>query len=84
MGQVHKLITYSKIIRKTKAIARHKGILKYLTKELEITSEEDAENNEYQLNIYVGNINTWDFIIIILIYIPFRLVRNFNEDTHEA
>ena len=61
MGQVHKVITDSKIIRKTKAIARHKGILKYLTKELEITSEEDAENNEYlcRKHKYLGFYNNY-------------------------
>ena len=31
---------------KTKAIFRHKGILKYLTKEVEISTEDEAENDE--------------------------------------
>ena len=29
----------------TKAISKHKGILKYLTKEVEIPTEEEAEND---------------------------------------
>ena len=37
---------------KTKAISGHQGILKYLTKYLEINSEEYAENDEDQLKIY--------------------------------
>ena len=31
---------------KTKAISRHKGILKYRTKEWEIPTEEDSETDE--------------------------------------
>ena len=39
----------------TKAISRHKGILKYLKKEEEITTEEEVENDEYKMKIYEGN-----------------------------
>ena len=37
---------------KNKSISRDKGILKYLTKECVITSEEDAEKDEDKLKIY--------------------------------
>ena len=41
--------------QKTKAIARHKVLLKYLTKEWYIPTQEYAETDEYKLNIYEGN-----------------------------
>ena len=51
----------------TKSIARHKGILKYLTNQWEITSEEDAEDYKDKLKIIEGNSKAWDFLIISLI-----------------
>ena len=41
---------------KAKEISIHKGILKYLTKEQEISKEEDKEDDQNLLNIYEGNI----------------------------
>ena len=49
--------------------------MKYLIKEWEIPSEEDAEIDEYQLKIYEGNSKAWDLLIISLIDISFELVR---------
>ena len=40
---------------KIKSIARDESILKYITKQWDFTSEEDAENDEYPLKIYEGN-----------------------------
>ena len=37
------------------SIARHKGVLKYLTKEVEISIEDEAENDEEKMKIYEGN-----------------------------
>ena len=54
----------------TKEISRHKGILKYLTKEVEIPTEEEAKNED-NMKIYKGNSKAWDFLIIILTDIPF-------------
>ena len=39
----------------TEEMARHKGILKYLTKEVEISIEDEAENDEEKMKIYEGN-----------------------------
>ena len=35
---------------KTKEISRHKGIIKYLTKEVKIPTEEETEKNEGNMN----------------------------------
>ena len=39
---------------KSKEISRHKGILKYLTKEVEILTEEEAGNDKDKIKIYEG------------------------------
>ena len=39
----------------TKAIFRHKGILKYLTKEVEPPTEDETENDEEKMKINEGN-----------------------------
>ena len=36
------------------------------------------------MKIYEGNSKAWDFIIISLIDIPFGLVRQCNENSHDA
>ena len=76
------VITSSMSEKKPKAIARHKGILKYLTEEWEIPSEEDAENDEYKSKIYKENSNTWNFLIISLTCINFGLVRQCGKNVH--
>ena len=43
---------------KTKEIARHRGILKYLEEEVEIPKEEEAENDGEKMKIYEGNSKT--------------------------
>ena len=58
--------------------------MKYLTKEWEIPSEEDVEDDEDKLKIYEGNYKAWNFLIIILIGISFRLVRKCDLNLHEA
>ena len=58
-----------------KAIKIHMGILKYLTKEVEIPTEDKAEKYEEKINIYEGNSKSWYFLIISLADIPFVLVR---------
>ena len=54
----------------TKAVDRHKGILKYTTKEIDIPTEYKAYNDEDKMNIYEGNSKAWDVIIISLTDIP--------------
>ena len=70
--------------RKTKAIARHKGILNYLTKEWDISSEEDAESDKNKLKIYEVNSKAWYLLIISLAYIPFGLVMQCDNNAHET
>ena len=65
---------------KTKAIARHKGILKCLTKEWEIPKEEDADYAPYLLNIYEGNNKAWYLLITSLKDIPFGLSMQCNDN----
>ena len=60
---------------KTKAIYGHKGIIKYLTKEVEIPTEDEAENYEDKIKIYEGKSKAWYFLIISLADIPFGLAR---------
>ena len=67
-----------------KAISRHKGILKYLAKEVYITTEDEAEIDEEKLKIYEGNSKAQDFLIISLTDIPFGLVRQWGENAHDA
>ena len=69
---------------KIKAIARHKDILKYLTKEVEISIEYEAENDEENMKIYEGNSKAWDFLIISLTGIPFGMVMEFDDNAHDA
>ena len=59
----------------TKAISRHKGILKYLTKQREIPTKEDTETEKDKINIHEIKCKAWDFLIIILTYTPFGLAR---------
>ena len=69
--------------KKPKAIEIPNGILKYLTKEWETLSAEDAENDKDTLKIYEGNFKDWGLLIIILIVIPVGLVRQCYENEHE-
>ena len=66
-----------------KEIARHKGILKYLTKEVEILTEEEAENGQDRMKIYEGNSKVWDFLITSLTDILFGMVRQCDESAHD-
>ena len=68
----------------TKLVARHKGILKYLTEKWYILTEEDVEADKDKLKIYEVNSKTWDLLIISLTYILFKLVSQCNENSHEA
>ena len=61
-----------------------KGILKYLTKEVETPTEEESENDADKMKIYEGNSKAWDFRIVSLTYIPFGLVRQCDENAHDA
>ena len=61
---------------KTKAIAGHNRMLKYLTKKRDIPKEEDAKDDAYLLKIYEGNIKAWYFSIIILSDIPLGMARH--------
>ena len=70
--------------KKNKAISRHKGILKYLTKDVEIPTEEEAENDEDKTKIYEGISKKWDLLIISSTEINFGLVRQCDENTHDA
>ena len=67
---------------KTKEISRHKGILKYLTKEIEIPTEYEAENDEEKMNIYKGKFKALDLLIISLTDISCGLVRQCDENEH--
>ena len=66
---------------KTKDIARHKGILKNMTKEVEIPTEDEAYNDEDKMKIHEGNSKEWDFLIISLIEIPSGLVRQCDDNS---
>ena len=68
----------------TREISRHKGILKYLKKEVEIPTEYEAENNEEKIKIYKGNYRSWNLLIIRLTYIPFDLVRKCDDNAHDV
>ena len=69
---------------KTRDISRHKGILKYLTEELEIPTEYEVENDEEKMKIYEVNFKVWDFLIISLTYIYFGVVKQCDENAHYA
>ena len=68
---------------KKKAIYRHKGILKYLTKQVEITTKYEAENDEDKMKIYEGNSKEWDLLIIRLTDTPFVTVSQCDENAHD-
>ena len=68
----------------TKSITRHKGILKYLTKEVYVPTEDEAENDEDKLKIYEGKSKAWGLLIISLADIPLGLFRQCDENAHEA
>ena len=68
----------------TKIISRHKGILKHLGEKVEISTEDKAENDEEKMKIYEGNSKTYDFPIMILTDIYFRLVSQCDESAHDA
>ena len=70
--------------KKTKSIFKHKGILKYLTKEVETLTEEEAENYEDKMKIYEGNSKAWYFLIIILTDIHFGMFRQFDDIAHDT
>ena len=53
-------------------------------KEVEIPTEDEAKKYEAKMKIYEGKSNSWDLLIIILAYIPFRLVRHCDENSHDA
>ena len=59
----------------TKPISIHKVILKYLTKEVDIPTEDESDNDEDKMKIYEGNSKAWDFLIISFTDIPFGLIR---------
>ena len=69
---------------KTKEISRHKGILKYLIKEIKIPTEDEAENDEDKMKIYKGKSKAWYFLIISLTDILFRLVIQCDENVHDS
>ena len=69
---------------KNKAITRHKGTIKYLTKEVYIPTEEESENDEDKMKIYEGNSKAQYLLIILLTYITFGLVRQCCENAHNA
>ena len=69
---------------KTKGISRQKSIIKYLTKEVEIPTEEAAENDEDKMKIYEGNYKALNFIIQSLTDIPFSLVRQCDKNAYDA
>ena len=70
--------------RKSKEIEGHKGILNYPTKQWEITSEDDAENDKDKLKIYEVNSKAWGLLIISLTDIPFGLVKQCDENAQES
>ena len=60
------------------------GILKYLKEEWETPKEDYAEDDPDRLKIYEGNIKAWYLLIIKLTYITFWVVRQCNDNAHEA
>ena len=58
--------------------------MKYITKEWDIPSEEDVEDDEDKLKIYEVKSKAWDFIITSLIYIHSSLFRQCDENAHES
>ena len=62
-------------------IAGHKLIHKYWTKNWDIPKEEDADNDADLLKIREGNIKVW---YVLLYYIPFGIVKQYNENAHET
>ena len=58
--------------------------MKYLTREWDITDEEYLEDDEDKMKIYEGKYKAWEFLIIILIDIPFGLVRQCDKNAHES
>ena len=81
IGNYDKFYYWKKI---TKAIARHKGILKYITKEADIPTEDKAYNDEDKMKIYEGKSKTLDLLIIILTDIPSGFVRQCDQNSHES
>ena len=69
---------------KNRAISRHKGVLKYLKKQREIPSKEDAEHDEDKLNIYEGKAKACNFLTTSLTDIPLGLIRKRDENEHEV
>ena len=68
---------------KTKEIDRQMA-LKKTTKELEIPTEDEEDNDEDKMKIYEGNSKAWDFLIISLTDITFGLVSQCDENAHHA
>ena len=79
IGDYDKFYQWKKI---TKAIARHKGILKYITKQADIPTEDKAYNDEYKMKIYEEKSKVWDLLIMILIDIHYGLVSKCYENSH--
>ena len=55
-----------------------------MTNEVDITTEDEADNDEDKMKIYKGNSKAWNLLIIILTDIPFGLVRYCDENSHES
>ena len=62
----------------------HKGILKYLKKEVEIPTEYESDDYEDKIMIYEGNSKSWYFLVISLADMPFGLVKKCDENVHDA
>ena len=66
------------------AISIHKGILKYLTKEVDISTEDEADKCGEKMKIYEENSKAWDFLIIILTDITCGLVRQCDKNAKDT
>ena len=65
-GTSSSVVTMTSLRNEKKGISRHKGILKYFTKEVDIPTEYEAKNDEDKMKIYEGNSKAWNFLIISL------------------
>ena len=50
---------------------------------MDISKEGYSEDYADLLKVYEGNRKTWGFLITILSYIPFVMVRQCNDNSHE-
>ena len=60
------------------------GHPKFLTKEVEIPTEDETYNDEDKIKIYEGKSKSWYFLIISLTDIHFGLVRKCDKNSHDA